>query len=92
MEQLSELEKFRAMSDDELLTHATGRQRGDRWGDAALLVLQTRREERLAESVQHLEDFAARTEASGKRMEWATYIILLATVVQLALAFWPAHK
>lgn len=87
---MSDLEKLVGMSDEELLSWIVGRQVGDRWGDAARSVLEARNAQRMVEAITRLEAFAQRTEASSGRMEWATYVILVATLVQLGLAFWSA--
>jgi hypothetical protein len=84
-----DVQKLRAKTDDELLQLRVGNLPDDRMGVAAGVILEIRNTGRLAESIRHLEKFAASTEASGKRMEWATYIILIATLVQLVLTFLP---
>ncbi len=45
--------------------------------------------DRTEKSAQRMTEFAASTEKSGARMEWATWIILAATLMQLGLVAMP---
>ncbi len=66
---------IRKKSDEELMDMALA-------GNTPNVVAKMELEQR---STRRLTEFAASTEKGGKRMEWATWIILAATVVQLAV-------
>jgi hypothetical protein len=74
--------EVRNKSDDELLDMVSINPPGHVRREAAKTELELRNARRLIE-------FATSTEKSGKRMEWATWIVLFATLVQLGLAVIP---
>ena len=79
MDDTSEIER---VSDAELLNRIRINSPGNASREAAKTELEFRQAKRLAA-------FAEKTERSGKRMEYATYVILLATVVQLVMVGVP---
>jgi hypothetical protein len=79
---MSDVSKIGRMSDEELLSMQRINLPGNESREAAKTELEYRNAKRMAA-------FAASTEKSGKRMEFATWVILVATIVQLFLIAVP---
>lgn len=76
-------------SDDELLSRARINLPGNQYREAAVTEMEFRYAKRLIESINLLNRAAENTERSGTRMEFATWVILIATLIQLGLVVTP---
>ena len=75
---MTEIRDLAGMTDAQLMEFLTGNMPGSIWHEAAKAHLQVRMQQKML-------DTATRTEASAKRLERATWVILLTTLVQLGL-------
>jgi hypothetical protein len=78
--------------DDELLSRVRMNSPGNASREAAKTELELRHTKRLIESSKRLADFSARAEKSGKRVEYATWVILFATLAQVGLIVLPVAR
>ncbi|MGC2247298.1 MAG: hypothetical protein WA609_11905 [Terriglobales bacterium] len=81
-----------SVADGELLSRVRSNPPGHVWRDAAKAELEFRYSERLIGAVDKLTAAAASTEKSGRRMEFATWVIVIATVIQLGLIVIPMSR
>ena len=81
--------KIEQISDEELLSIVRNNNSGLEKAIHAKLELERRNTERLLVSSNQVAESAASMEKTDRRMLWATWVILIATIVQLELAVLP---
>src|ERR1035441_5262053 len=81
--------KIEQISDEELLSIVRNNNSGLEKAIHAKLELERRNTERLLVSSNQVAESAASMEKTDRRMLWATWVILIATIVQLGLAVLP---